>query len=93
MHSKGQCPLPLCVTGLEITDEDNTSTVWDDPFDTDREAPGKVLEVIERDGIRSFMEGDAEEVHEPSHDWGQPGDPVEGIPGSHFLSSAYESSL
>ena len=41
---------------LEVIDEENTSTVWDDPFDTDQEALDEVMEVIERDGIRSFLE-------------------------------------
>jgi len=45
---------------LEVIDEENASTVWDDPFDTDREALEEVMEVIERDGIRSFLEGESE---------------------------------
>ena len=48
---------------LEVIDEENASTVWDVPFDTDREALDAVLEVIDRDGIRSFMEGDSEVMH------------------------------
>jgi len=48
---------------LEVIDEENASTVWDDPFDTDQEALDAVLEVIEKDGIRSFLEGDSEEMH------------------------------
>jgi len=47
---------------LEVIDEENTSTVWDDPFDTDREALDEVMKVIERDGIRSFLEGESEEI-------------------------------
>jgi uncharacterized protein len=45
---------------LEVVDEENTSTVWDEPFNTDQEALDVVLEVIDRDGIRSFLEGDTE---------------------------------
>jgi len=45
---------------LEVTDEESASTVWDDPFDSDREALEEVMEVIERDGIRSFLEGESE---------------------------------
>ena len=45
---------------LEVIDEENTSTVWDDPFDTDQEAVDTVMKVIERDGIRSFLEGESE---------------------------------
>jgi hypothetical protein len=48
---------------LEVIDEENTSTVWDDPFDTDQEALDEVMEVIEKDGIRSFLEGESEEIH------------------------------
>ena len=45
---------------LEVIDKENASTVWDEPFDTDREALEEVMEVIERDGIRSFLEGASE---------------------------------
>ena len=41
---------------LEVIDEENASTVWDDPFAKDQEALDTVMEVIERDGIRSFLE-------------------------------------
>ena len=47
---------------LEVVDEENASTVWDDPFDTDREALDEVMEVIERYGIRSFLEGESEGI-------------------------------
>ena len=43
---------------LEVIDEENASTVWNEPFDTDREALDTVMEVIELDGIRSFLESD-----------------------------------
>ena len=36
--------------------------VWDDPFDTDREALDTVMEVIEQEGIRSLLEGESEEM-------------------------------
>jgi hypothetical protein len=45
---------------LEVIDEENASTIWDEPFDTDREALNAVLIVIEKDGIRSFLEGEYE---------------------------------
>ena len=48
---------------LEVIDEENASTVWDDPFDTDREALDAVLIVIEKDGIRSLLDGEFEEMH------------------------------
>ena len=48
---------------LEVVDEENASTVWDDPFDTDQEALDEVMEVIEREGIRTFIEGESAEFH------------------------------
>ena len=48
---------------LEVIDEENASTAWNEPFDTDREALDTVMEVIELDGIRSFLEGESEEMH------------------------------
>jgi len=45
---------------LEVIDEENASTVWDEPFDTDQEALDAVMKVIEHDGIRSFLEGESE---------------------------------
>jgi hypothetical protein len=45
---------------LEIIDEENASTVWDEPFDTDRDALEAVTKVIEQDGIRSFLDGESE---------------------------------
>ena len=47
---------------LEVIDEENASTAWDDPFDTDQKALDTVMEVIEKDGIWSFLEGDSEEM-------------------------------
>ena len=47
---------------LEVIDEENASTVWDDPFDTDQEASDAVMNVIEQDGIRSFLSGESEEM-------------------------------
>ena len=45
---------------LEVIDEENASTIWDEPFDTDQEALDAVLEVIERESIRSFLDGEQE---------------------------------
>jgi hypothetical protein len=36
---------------LEVEDEHDNSTVWDDPFDTDQEALGEVLKTIREEGI------------------------------------------
>ena len=52
---------------LEVIDEENASTVWDPPFDTDREALDTVIEVIEKNGIRSFLEGESKEIHCAGH--------------------------
>jgi hypothetical protein len=41
---------------LEVIDEENGSTVWDAPFNTDREALDEVMRVLEREGIRAFLE-------------------------------------
>ncbi len=48
---------------LEVIDEENASTVWDDPFATDQEALDEVMKVIEQDGIRSFLESDPGVTH------------------------------
>jgi hypothetical protein len=48
---------------LEVIDEENASTVWDDPFATDQEALDEVMKVIEQDGIRSFLESDPGMTH------------------------------
>ena len=48
---------------LEVIDEENASTVWDEPFDSDQEALDEAMEIIERDGIRTFLEGESEEMH------------------------------
>jgi hypothetical protein len=48
---------------LEVVDEENASTIWDEPFDTDREALDAVTKVIEHDGIRSLLDGEFEEMH------------------------------
>ena len=45
---------------LEVIDEENASTIWDEPFDTDQEALDTVIKVIELDGIRSFLVGEYE---------------------------------
>jgi len=48
---------------LEVIDEENASTVWDEPFATDREALDALMEVIEQDGIRSFLDAGPEDRH------------------------------
>ena len=48
---------------LEVIDEESSSTLWEEPFDTDQEALDAVLIVVEQDGIRSFLEGECESMH------------------------------
>lgn len=40
---------------LEVVDEFRASTVWDDPFPTDREALDEALKTIEEEGIESLI--------------------------------------
>jgi hypothetical protein len=47
---------------LEVIDEENASTIWDEPFDTDQEAFDVVMKVIEHDGIRSLLEAESEKM-------------------------------
>jgi len=41
---------------LEVVDEDGTSTVWDDLFDTDQAALDEVLKAINEEGLSAFRE-------------------------------------
>ena len=41
---------------LEVVDEENASTVWEDSFDTDAEARAEFDRTLEAEGIRSFAE-------------------------------------
>lgn len=40
---------------LEVVDEFNNSTVWDDTFDTDNAALAEVKKAILSEGIKSFI--------------------------------------
>lgn len=40
---------------LEVVDEENNSTVWDDPFDTDDEAFEEFERTLEEEGIESMI--------------------------------------
>lgn len=40
---------------LEVTDEFNNSTVWDEPFQTDREALLEAKKTILADGIKTLV--------------------------------------
>ena len=40
---------------LEVIDEHENSTLWDEPFDTDQEALDEALNTIEEEGIDSLI--------------------------------------
>jgi len=40
---------------LEVVDENDNSTVWNEPFDSDQSALDEVLATIEADGIDSLI--------------------------------------
>jgi hypothetical protein len=41
---------------LEVVDEEGTSTVWDDLFETDQAALDEVLRTIEEEGLSAFRD-------------------------------------
>lgn len=51
---------------LEIVDEQGTSTVWDDPFDTDTAALEAAFVAIETEGVHSFVTQAQPEQRPPS---------------------------
>jgi len=40
---------------LEIVDEGNNSTVWEDPFETDQDALDEALDALKQEGIEAFV--------------------------------------
>ncbi len=40
---------------LEVVDEQDASTVWDEPFDTDQAALDAVMRIVEAEGISVFL--------------------------------------
>jgi hypothetical protein len=48
---------------LEVVDEEKASTVWDEEFETDFAALEAVMQTIDKEGIRSFMETDSKTLH------------------------------
>ncbi|WP_250459483.1 baseplate wedge protein 53 [Microbulbifer litoralis] len=48
---------------LEIVDEDDNSTLWEDAFDTDEEALEEALEALRDEGIEAFV-GPVQETDE-----------------------------
>lgn len=43
---------------LEVVNEEGTSTVWDDLFDTDDEAYAAFQLTVEEEGMRAFLDDD-----------------------------------
>jgi hypothetical protein len=52
---------------LEVINEENSYTLWDESFDADQETLVAVMKVIEQDGIRSFLDVESEAMHLASH--------------------------
>ena len=48
---------------LEVVDEENASTVWDDPFLTDQAAFDEAMRAIEEEGISTFLRPPESELH------------------------------
>ena len=48
---------------LEVVDEYDNSTVWDDPFKTDDEALDEVFDTIEKEGISSLIGKESDYLH------------------------------
>ena len=48
---------------LEVVDEYDNSTVWDDPFKTDDEALDAVFDTIEKEGISSLIGTENDYLH------------------------------
>lgn len=51
--------LPDTKWSLEVVDEHNTSTVWDDLFETDEEALEVALQELKEEGIAAFLAKDS----------------------------------
>lgn len=48
---------------IEIVDEFNNSTVWNDEFPTEKEALAEAIETINEDGIDAFIGNKSEGLH------------------------------
>jgi len=48
---------------LEVVDEYNNSTVWDDSFKTDDEALDEVFDTIEKEGVLSLIGTESGDLH------------------------------
>jgi hypothetical protein len=43
---------------LEVVNDHNTSIVWDDQFDTDRDADAAFTSALEKEGFEAFLDKD-----------------------------------
>ncbi|AFL51482.1 hypothetical protein ABIE78_002684 [Sinorhizobium fredii] len=48
---------------LEVFDQEGNTTVWDNTFDTDRDAFQEFLATVQRDGIRCFVDAPVQRLH------------------------------
>jgi len=48
---------------MEVIDQDDGRTVWEEGFGTDRDAFDEFLATVERDGIRTFLDDADPQVH------------------------------
>lgn len=48
---------------LEVVDENNTSTVWNDPFQSDQNALDEALKTIDEEGIDTLIGIEADTPH------------------------------
>jgi len=48
---------------LEVVDEEDASTVWDDPFPTDQAALDEAMRTIEEEGIVTFLRPTESDLH------------------------------
>lgn len=48
---------------MEVADQADGVTIWEEGFDTDRDAFDEFLATVERDGIRTFLDDADPQVH------------------------------
>lgn len=51
---------------LQVIDQDDGMTIWEEPFETEKAAFEEFLATIERDGIRSFLDDPGIDEDEPA---------------------------
>lgn len=48
---------------LEVVYDEDISTVWDEPFETDQEAYDEFLRTVEREGMNTFLDDMSDTIH------------------------------